>query len=180
MIDNLNEIRNHVIDKFFKKQWKDVWFYPEHPKIKGVKGYLGTQDIIFVGLNPSRGKFPSKADDFFYEELKKNGFKNAHLTDLIKLRATEKEVNSLLKNKEFICEQIEILKKEIEAIKPTLIVPMHDKVRKILNKELKDYEIKYIPHYSHCNRWGKRDKFRNAIRGIKDRYVSLKEKKTDN
>ena len=42
----LKAIRSIVIDQFYKEGWKEVWFYPPHD---GVDGYMGTQDIIFVG-----------------------------------------------------------------------------------------------------------------------------------
>lgn len=165
--DSLSRIRNYVIDRFFKNQWQDVWFYPE---FIGVKGYMGTQDVMFVGLNPSRGNFPSKADEFFYEELKNQGFSNAHLTDLIKLRATNKEANTLLKNEKFMDEQIEILIREISVVNPILIVAIHRKVERILRKEFREYKIHYVPHYSYCHRYNKRDMFKKQIQRIKSIY----------
>jgi hypothetical protein len=37
------------------------------------------------------GHFPSKADRFFYEQLRSHGFSKAHLTDVVKVKATAHE-----------------------------------------------------------------------------------------
>ena len=49
-------------------QFKTAWFYPEY---NGVKGYLGTSKLIFAGINPSYGQFPSKPVSFFYDAIAK-------------------------------------------------------------------------------------------------------------
>ena len=112
--EKLENLREKIIDKHLKNNWDEVWFFKENREF-GVKGYLGTQDIFFVGLNPSYGNFPSKPDIFFYEILRKYKFEQAHLTDLIKLRLANKEVNERLKDKSLLEEQIDYLKEEIAA-----------------------------------------------------------------
>jgi uracil-DNA glycosylase len=123
---------------------KETWFYPEHNE---VKGWLGIQDIMFVGPNPSCNIFPSRHTDFFYDQLKKNGFKNAHLTDLIKIRAKNNEADMVID--ETFNEQIKFLKEEINIIKPKLIVIMGSRAKRVLEKfNYKDERFRYIYHYS--------------------------------
>ncbi|MFQ5956576.1 MAG: hypothetical protein ACE5KK_02255 [Candidatus Brocadiales bacterium] len=83
-MQDLQDLRSDIIDKIFKDQWHDVWFYPRY---KGVEGYFGIQNVIFLCINPSTGNFPSKADELFYDELCRQGFHEAHLTDIFKQRA---------------------------------------------------------------------------------------------
>ncbi len=63
---SLLKLRSDIIDKCYKDKWIDVWFFPEY---NGVKGYLGTQNLIFIGLNPSYNQFPDKYTEFFYKQL---------------------------------------------------------------------------------------------------------------
>lgn len=79
----LRNLRSEIIDKIFKKRWEDVWFFPSY---NGVKGYLGTQDIIFLSINPSTGVFPSWHDKQYYRQLRRYGFADAHLADVFKQR----------------------------------------------------------------------------------------------
>jgi hypothetical protein len=60
----LRRIRGGVIDKAYKGRWEEVWFFPEY---KQVKGFLGTDPIFFVSINPSFGTFPSGPDSFNIE-----------------------------------------------------------------------------------------------------------------
>jgi hypothetical protein len=90
----LRRLRKTIIQETYVDLWKDVWFYPS---CMGVRGWEGTQDIMFVGLNPSTGRFPSKDDKFLYSQLMEHHFEAAHLTDLIKLRATGQEAQAWYK-----------------------------------------------------------------------------------
>ena len=171
----LEKLRRKVIDRVCKKGWKDVWFYPRYKKIKG---YLGTQNLVFIGPNPSYNRFPTKCTDFFYEQLEKNGFENAHLTDLVKIRAFNKDSKNMLNDKNIINEQLEFLKEEFDIVKPKLIVVLgkgwkSKKVKEILEENFKDIEIKNIYHYSSIIFQSK-----NRIKFIKDmkciRHLSLK------
>jgi len=84
----LEKLRKKIINRVNK----DVWFYPEY---EGIKGYLGTQNLVFIGPNPSYNKFPTRHTNFFYEQLKINRFKNAHLTDLVKIRTFNKDSENI-------------------------------------------------------------------------------------
>ena len=123
----LADLRTRVIREQEIEKWREVWFFPERD---GVKGWQGTQDIMFVGLNPSTGWFPSQADVFFYGELQQDEFGNAHLTDVVKCRATSREADEWCnsKNPKFsqdrLIEHLAYLEEEIQLIAPRLVVPM--------------------------------------------------------
>ncbi len=141
----MKERKLKVLEEKIKRLTREeTWFYPEY---SGVKGWLGTQDIMFVGSNPSCNKFPTRHTDFFYEQLKKNGFKNAHLTDLIKIRAKNDEADTVI-DKTFN-EQIKFFKEETNIIKPKLIVIMGYRAKKMLKKfSYEDKRFHFIYHYS--------------------------------
>ena len=113
--DKLIAIRGGVIDKVYKQRWEEVWFFPKYKQVPGVKGFLGTDRVFFVSINPSFGAFPSSPDIFYYRNLKRQGFGNAHLTDFFKVKCKNKNFKELLRNKSLVQESEQILKKEIEA-----------------------------------------------------------------
>jgi len=78
---DLEELKEQI-EMYAKEIKQEAWFYPEY---EGVKGFSGIQDIIFLGLNPSSGVFPSEKDRVFYKLLKEKGLEYSHLTDLIKM-----------------------------------------------------------------------------------------------
>jgi hypothetical protein len=173
-------LRKRIIDKYYatptkSTNWKEVWFFPSH---KGIQGFLGTQKIIFLGLNPSSGLFPTKRDEFFYGQLKANGFQDAHITDLIKLKSTNKKITELEKSPDFE-DQCCFLHEEMKIIDPKLIVFLGKKVQDLYNQYLKErytdikgITTKRIPHYSY--RWGNdkriKEKFSEKMKDIKKQY----------
>ena len=120
-------------------------------KTDGVKGYEGTGKIMFVGLNPSLGHFPSNHDIFFYNQLKILNWENAHITDIIKIKLSNEDARSFLKDEKKLSEQIDLLKEEINIINPEIIISVGKDAKKILDK----YKINSskTPHYSY-RRWG--------------------------
>jgi len=189
----LEKLRHKIIDRVCKKDWKDVWFYPdpEHlpenwskdlekdkcPKYKKIKGFLGTQNLVFIGSNPSYNKFPTRYTDFFYEQLKINGFENAHLTDLIKIRLFNKDVKDKLNDKNIIDEQLEFLKEEFSIIKPKLIVILGvcrgwkgKKIKEILEENFRNTKIKDIYHYSSIRFPKNKVKFIKDMKNVKKWY----------
>ena len=168
----LLKLRSLIIDKILKARWEDVWFLPEY---EGVKGYLGTKDILFLSINPSTGTFPSRVDKRYYKQLKQNEFKNAHLTDVFKQRATEWK--KLAKDKDLVNEAKKFLEEEIKIIKPKLIVLVGKTYKKFYYNILSnvDAETFVINHYA--NRWGNakklRSRIRKEVRKAKIKYESL-------
>ena len=167
-IMKLKKLRKEIIEKYYINEWKEVWFFPSYNQ---VKGFLGTQDIIFLGLNPSQGHFPSKYDKFFYEELGKNNFENAHITDLIKIKASNKKINELLENKKILKEQLEFLIKEIKIIRPRIVATLGGKCDEIFRKNFLDgLNIIKIRHYSSIRFPKNKRLFSNEIREVKNTY----------
>lgn len=173
-LKELQRLRKEIIEKYYMGQWKEVLFFPEH---KQIKGFLGVQDIIFLGLNPSYSRFPSKYDEFFYEELGKNDFENAHITDLIKIKATNKKINELIENKKTLNEQMEFLIREINIIKPKIIVTLGGKCDDIFRENFKNSNIKIIKirHYSSIRFPKNKKPFSNEIKEVKKTYLGTRD-----
>ena len=166
---SLKRIRDEVIDKIYKERWEEVWFFPEYKQVPGVKGFLGTDPIFFLSINPSFGTFPSDPDIFYYRNLKRQGFGNAHLTDFFKVKCKNKNSKELSQNKSLVKECKQILKKEIKALSPKLIVGVGISYRKFYRQNLSGYGIPLclIPHYApQFNNSEKKKRFRRKLRGL--------------
>lgn len=154
--ERLEELRREIIEEFSIKGWKDVWFYPKH---EGVMGYLGTQDIAFVGSNPGCSCFPTPYDKVFYKVLKDMGFKNAHLTDVLKIRAKGEDVDKYFKDRALLDKNLEYLSREFEIIQPKLVVAVGGRAEEILRKKFPRMEIHRIMHYSYLRRFKKDERY---------------------
>lgn len=114
---------------------QEAWFFPEYA---GVKGYLGTAEVFFVGPNPSTGRFPQKSDIFLYDHLRAFGFADAHLSDCIKYHLSNNEVQALKKadalksDGALLRSQRNYFLREVEIIRPRLVVAMGDLAHEIL------------------------------------------------
>jgi len=119
-----------------KEQAKEdlTFFYPE---FNGVKGFSGTEDVFFISSKPSMGDFPPKSIKKapmparalikFLGLLKKYGFANAHLTDIIKTRSDAcNKINKLPKKEVEL--NLKILQDEIDLLKPKILVPVGSQV----------------------------------------------------
>ena len=168
----LKKLRKDIIKKYYIDKWKEVWFFPSYNQ---VKGFLGTQDIIFLGLNPSHGYFPSKYDKFFYKELKKNNFEDAHITDLIKIKELNKKINELLEDKKILKEQVEFLIKEIKIINPRIIVILGRKCDELFRKNFPDEDIPIIKirHYSSIRFPKNKNSFSKEMKKVKEMYIRM-------
>lgn len=146
-IDLLKELMKKIKAQHKEKNL-EVWFYPEY---EGVKGFLGTQDIILLGLNPSSGAFPSKNDKKLYSLLKEHGLENIHISDFFKVRTKNKDVRiNILENKELIDKEVKFLKEELDIVKPRVILAMGHKCKELMAiyfPHLKDKTERMI-HYS--------------------------------
>ncbi len=135
------------IEENAKNNNLEAWFYPEY---QDIKGFLGTQDIFLVGLNPSTGTFPSKKDERLYELLKEKELANIHITDFIKVRAKNSEISDRLEDKYLIKKQVEFLRQEIEILKPKIIIPMGSKCEELIKVHFKPTcRIISIWHYGY-------------------------------
>ncbi len=169
----LKRLRRDIIEKYFIDEWKEVWFFPEY---ENVKGFSGIQDIIFLGLNPSYGHFPSQYDKFFYRELRKNAFENAHITDLIKIKAPNKKINELIENGRILKEQMEFLMREIKIIHPKIIVTLGKKCDNIFRENFKNSKIKIIKirHYSSIRFPRNKELFSKELKEVRNSYLETR------
>ena len=175
-VNSLKRIRGEVIDKIYKERWEEVWFFPEYKQVPEVKGFLGTDPIFFVSINPSFGTFPSRPDIFYYRNLKRQSFGNAHLTDFFKVKCKNKNSKELRRNESLIQESKQILEKEVKALSPKLIVGVGISYRKFYRQNLSGYGIPlcFIPHYAQpFSKSEKRKRFRRKLREIRKFYKEL-------
>jgi hypothetical protein len=122
------------------------WLFPE----KGhVKGFRGVGPVMFVDERPSTGTFGGFADSLLYTLLERYGAANAHLTDVIKSRGKVKEPYP-----EDIEPHRRIFDREIEIVKPRLIIASGQKVYNLLlfSLALTGIKIQHVWHYS-CTRY---------------------------
>ena len=125
-----------------EKAKEDLTFF--FPKRNKVKGFYGDDKIFFVCQKPSTGHFPSPKDKLFYKLLAKYDFCNAHITDLVKTRGKAKSEIS----KEELDLNWNIFQKELEMIKPKLLVGVGNDAYLNLKKEIKSIKIIKIRHYT--------------------------------
>ena len=172
----LLKLRSRIIDNIYKKRWEEVWFFPEFKKVKGVKGFLGTARIIFVAINPNFGAYPSKEDLFYYKNLKRQGFANAHLTDLFKIKRKNESAQGLLKDKTLLQEAKKYLAQELKIVRPKLVVGVGKSYKKVYGavfNELKIPKYEIIPHYApQFNNQTKKKNFRKALRKVRVIYFN--------
>ena len=151
----LEDLRVRIVRELYLDEWRDVWFFPP---FEGVAGWRGTQRVMFVGLAPSTGRFPTEADRSsnparrLYAQLKRHGFGRARLTDVIKERAVGRDVEEIERNKARMERYRRYLLKEIEIIQPRLIVAMGHRAYRILSdwrdRLGSEAPVMRIPHYS--------------------------------
>jgi len=174
MKEKIKQLEN-LKKKIIKETKEKVWFYSEEYEeynnlaLKyGIKGWFGTQDIFFIGSNPSEN--PSKDPpnvNFFFKELRANNFQNAHLTDLVKIRVKNTEADKIIEKN--LKEQKKYLDKEIEILKPKLIVVMGKKCEKFTER-LGYKNCHTIAHYA--ARFHKK-RFRKEMKDVKKKYGEL-------
>ena len=139
-------LRARIVRELYLNEWHEVWFFPP---FDGVEGWRGTQRIMFVGLNPSTGRFGTDADRLLYAQLKGKGFARAHLTDVIKERAIGRDVDKIERDAARMERYRRYLREEIDIIRPRLIVAMGHRAYLILRDWLgSEAPVRRIPHYS--------------------------------
>jgi uracil-DNA glycosylase family 4 len=152
-------------DRIRFREWynQGPWFFPPYKK---VMGFLGDGKVVFVCQRPSTGTFPDKKVKLFYKLIEKYGFKDAHITDLVKCRRKAKEpMDKMIQN----C--LPFLEQEIEILKPKLIVAVGNKVKRILEKKFanREIEIEYITHYAYRGK-DRNKRLRKDFRRLREKY----------
>lgn len=143
-------------DRIRIREWYNngPWFFPPSKDIK-VKGFFGTGDVMFVCQRPSTRSFvceDGRPEFEFYKLMGSHEFGDAHITDLVKCR---KKAGKLGKKEIDNC--LPFLKKEIEILKPMLIIAVGEEVYKILTERQDEILpkgqdvpiIKKVTHYSY-------------------------------
>ena len=132
---------------------------------------------MFIAMNPTFGPYPTRIDSFYYESLKKFGFKNAHLTDIFKIkRRGGKETEELFKDQGLINEAEKILAEEFSIIKPRVVILVGKslKIVNFFNKNfghlLNDVSLQTLMHYSYAVVWNKKDQFLLELSDISKTY----------
>jgi uracil-DNA glycosylase family 4 len=138
----------------------EAWLFPPEGN---VQGFVGTSPVMFVAERPSTAKgFSGPGKSFLYPLLEETGNANAHLTDVIKTRGKVGQPYP-----EEIAPHRHFFDREIEIVRPRLIVAFGQKVYDLLQFSLADRGIKIqqVWHYSYAARWPKkRDAFRTQVR----------------
>jgi len=124
----------------------------------------GKSRVAFIAENPSDGKRPGNLLNF-KRFLDENDFSGAFVTDLRKRRGEKP------KNKFWDTRDAEILKKEIDVVKPYFIVAIGNNAEKILrnSKNNLDIPVEKIRHYSRT----KHAKLKKEIKRIAKIYGNL-------
>ena len=122
------------------------WLFPTRGK---VQGFMGAAPVMFVAERPSTGQFGGPADHLLYTLLEKYGAANSHLTDVIKSRGKIKEPYP-----EDITPHRHIFDREIEIVRPRLIVAFGQKVYDLLQFSLagSGIKVRQVWHYSYTRR----------------------------
>ncbi|MGB9779086.1 MAG: uracil-DNA glycosylase family protein [Candidatus Bathyarchaeales archaeon] len=172
------EFKNYQEVRIEIRHWynKGPWFFPPY---REVKGFFGTGKVVFICERPSTGTFPSKADELFYDLIKRYELEDAHITDLIKCRLKDNEKGKTKNKKEadesfnfYASKCFTHLLEELEILKPTLIVAVSEKVRKYLKEHLpqayKDNLFENsMTHYSYACRYKKEEKLEEDFKSVK-------------
>ena len=124
----------------------DPWLFPARGL---VKGFLGTGPVVLAAERPSTGNFGGPSDHLLYSLLDKYGVAEAHLTDVIKSRG--RVGDPYPKN---ISAHRKIFDREIEIVKPQLVVAFGQKVYVLLQFYLagSGISVRAIWHYSYTRR----------------------------
>lgn len=152
-------------DRLRIRSWhnEDPWFFPPNEEI-GVMGFFGTGKTFIVCERPStRGNIPSPADLSFYELLRNYGFENAHITDLVKCRGY---AGGLFDEELENC--LPYLEKEIEILKPNLIIAVGNSAYDVMTEHLRlgSIHLEKVTHYSYAFRYNKAERIEEELRNI--------------
>lgn len=150
----LEELQTRMTDHFARNFPKSrLWFFKddaEKADSEKVAGYLGTDPVMFVGQRPSTGRggfsrLATGGGSGFYPLLIDYGFKNAHITDVVKesARAGTPPLEQVERNWPFFQEELEI-------IRPQVVVALGGWVHWVLEQRI-PYLIPFerIMHYSY-------------------------------
>ena len=135
------------------KSHADWWLFPTQGPIQG---FWGTGQIFIVGDQPSTDEWgpDNLSRIMFYEILQSVGLQNAHLTDLYKKRGFASALEQGLPAD--FRDHVNLFQREIQILKPTLIVGLGGLAQRLLIQNLHEWEPKIprIWHFSYVVREG--------------------------
>jgi len=158
--DSIARIKDDVVERFGEDK---VWFDFEKGKLPdGLEC-----KIMFVAERPSgqKGKEMSKFTKrrfCLFQGLREKSFQDSsYTTDCIKtypINSWKERKERLKENERDFEEQKEYLKREIDCVKPSIIVPLGNEAERLIKKCVKDWEelkritlLDKIWHYSYIN-----------------------------
>jgi hypothetical protein len=146
---------------------EDWWLFPTQGPIQG---FMGTDPLFIVGDQPATAEWgpghPSRT--IFYQTLQSVGLYNAHLTDLYKKRGYSSSLDRTLLPDDFL-EHVNFLRKEIQILRPKLIVGLGQLAQRLLKQSLPEWRdpIPRIYHFSYVVKEGLEPKeYENNMRDI--------------
>jgi len=138
---NLKDLRSSI-SRCNRCGKNNFWNFPT---IGDVKGFFGAEDYIFVATQPHLGEFPKTQNDRrLYVNMKKYGFNNAHLTDVVKCRG--RKFKELTKTEVDNC--IKWFDKEVRIVKPKVIIALGKKAFDVLIAIDRFKPLLGLTHYS--------------------------------
>ena len=150
------------------------------------------ENYIFIALNPSNNVV--RNDDLSFHNsaynskdyklcyaLKGTKYWGSYITDIFKgyFETDSNMIEDYIKNNPSkVEEDIKILNEQIGLIKPERIIVLGNKTYKYAQEYLNDYKdiMITIPHYSDYSHYGNKDKYRNKVIEILDKYKKPYEK----
>ncbi len=139
------------------------WTFPGQG---AVMGFFGVRGLMMVGDQPSTAPWPETHPSriLLYETLVKLGVPDAHLTDVIKRRGTRSESRKALP--EDFRLHIEILRREIEIVRPDRIVALGRLAEQLLLEHVPEVrkDVRWAWHFAYGTRPGKADGFEASLR----------------
>ncbi|MEM2922446.1 MAG: uracil-DNA glycosylase family protein [Candidatus Bathyarchaeia archaeon] len=146
-----------VMDRINIREWRHEgpWFFPPVKEDEvDIRGFFGTGDVMLVAERPSTrgGKIPAPLDMEFLRLLRKYGLTDAHISDMVKCRGTVEESKREEIWRSMVYNCFPFLRKEIDVVKPRLILAMGKKVYNELKRRGVDREFRVVPmiHYSYA------------------------------
>jgi uracil-DNA glycosylase len=128
-----------------------------------VQGFFGTSQVMLVAERPSTAEGPvsGAAKSLLYPLLEETGNANAHLADLIKTRGKRGEPYP-----ENIAPHRHFFDREIEIVRPHLIVLSHQKVYDLLLFHLagRGIKIRKVWHYAYARYASRQEAFKKQLR----------------
>lgn len=171
----ITTLLKRLVDTFTAKTETDYMVFPSEDG--KVKGFFGTGDVVFVCQRPSTrgGRIPNKWDLKFYGLLKEYGFGSAHITDLIKCRGLAGKTSARR-----IRNCFPYLKKEIEILKPRLILAVGGMVYRVSSERISELSpwsknLEKITHYSYAFRYNKAEKLKKELKDL-ERKMRIRRK----